>query len=314
MIVRLGYVSISKALDNVTPSSTVTYTNFKNEGFPVEKLTNKIKNNLESLRKIMYYNIKNNIHFYRITSNLIPLATHKEVSYDYINPNLTAFNKVAELINKYNVRVDMHPDQYVVLNSTKKNVVEQSINILKYHYKVLDALKIKNPLLILHVGSCEFGKKASLTRFINNFNKLPYCIRKCVAIENDDKIFNIKDVLELCKKLNVPMVLDYHHFVCNNEGEKIEDYLPCIFKTWYNNVPKVHFSSPKSKLKKDFRAHHEYINEDDFINFTLELKKVNFDVDVMIEAKGKDDALFRLVRQLKYKTDYKFIDETTFSI
>ena len=32
----------------------------------------------------------------------------------------------------------------------------------------------------------------------------------------------------------------------------------------------------------------------------------------MIEAKMKDDALFRLVRELKYKTNYKFIDDTSF--
>lgn len=31
----------------------------------------------------------------------------------------------------------------------------------------------------------------------------------------------------------------------------------------------------------------------------------------MLEAKAKDDALFRLIRELKYKTNYTFIDETT---
>ena len=34
----------------------------------------------------------------------------------------------------------------------------------------------------------------------------------------------------------------------------------------------------------------------------------------MLEAKGKDEALFRLVRQLKYKTNYHFIDETSFEV
>jgi len=31
-----------------------------------------------------------------------------------------------------------------------------------------------------------------------------------------------------------------------------------------------------------------------------------------LEAKAKDDALYRLVRELKYKTNYTFIDESTF--
>ena len=34
----------------------------------------------------------------------------------------------------------------------------------------------------------------------------------------------------------------------------------------------------------------------------------------MIEAKMEDDSLFRLVRELKYKTDYNFIDDTTFIV
>ena len=47
---------------------------------------------------------------------------------------------------------------------------------------------------------------------------------------------------------------------------------------------------------------------------SYDTKKLPYDIDIMIEAKGKDDALFKLVRELKYKTNYKFIDETTFII
>ena len=155
------------------------------------------------------------------------------------------------------------------------------------------------------------GKKASITRFINNFNKLPNHIQRCIAVENDDKVYNVKDVLELCNKLNLPMVLDYHHFMCNNDGENIEEYLPKILNTWKNINPKFHFSSPKSKLKKEFRSHHDYINSDDFIKFIELLKPYNKDIDIMLEAKAKDDALSRLVRELKYKTNYEFIDEST---
>ena len=34
----------------------------------------------------------------------------------------------------------------------------------------------------------------------------------------------------------------------------------------------------------------------------------------MIEAKAKDEAVFKLIRELKFKTNYKFIDETSFEI
>lgn len=312
MRVRLGYVALSKALEDVTTSSTITYTNYINKNYNTSKLLEITKNNLDSLYKIIKYNVKNNFHFYRLTSKLVPLATHDKVDFDYITPFLDEYKKIGKLINDNNIRVDTHPDQYAVLNSMDSKIVKNTVEILEYHYKIMDALGIKDKIIILHVGSSACGKKASITRFINNFNKLPDHIKKCIAVENDDKVYNIKDVLELCHKINVPMVLDYHHFICNNEKEDINDYLKEIIDTWCEKLPKMHFSSPKSKLKKEFRSHSNYINKECFIKFINILKKQDKDIDIMLEAKAKDDAISRLVRCLKYETNYKFVNETTF--
>lgn len=314
MKVRLGYVALSKALDDVTTSSTITYTNYINKNYNTSKLLEITKNNLDSLYEIIKYNVKNNFHFYRLTSKLVPLATHDKVDFDYITPLLDEYKKIGKLINDNNIRVDTHPDQYAVLNSMDSKIVKNTVEILEYHYKIMDAIGIKDKIIILHVGSSACGKKASITRFINNFNKLPDHIKKCIAVENDDKVYNIKDVLELCHKINVPMVLDYHHFICNNEKEDINDYLKEIIDTWDGRLPKMHFSSPKSKLKKEFRSHSDYINKECFIKFINILKKQDKDIDIMLEAKAKDDAVSRLVRYLKYETNYKFLDETTFII
>lgn len=312
MKVRLGYVALSKALDDITTSSTITYTNYINKNYNTSKLLEITKNNLDSLYEIIKYNVKNNFHFYRLTSKLVPLATHDKVNFDYITPFLDKYKKIGKLINDNNIRVDTHPDQYAVLNSMDSKIVKNTVEILEYHYKIMEALGIKDKIIILHVGSSACGKKASITRFINNFNKLPDHIKKCIAVENDDKVYNIKDVLELCHKINVPMVLDYHHFICNNEKEDINDYLKEIIDTWCEKLPKMHFSSPKSKLKKEFRSHSDYINKECFIEFINILKKQDKDIDIMLEAKAKDDAISRLVRCLKYETNYKFVNETTF--
>lgn len=314
MKVRLGYVALSKALEDVTTSSTITYTNYINKNYNTSKLLEITKNNLDSLYEIIKYNVKNNFHFYRLTSKLVPLATHDKVDFDYITPLLDEYKKIGKLINDNNIRVDTHPDQYAVLNSMDSKIVKNTVEILEYHYKIMDAIGIKDKIIILHVGSSACGKKASITRFINNFNKLPDHIKKCIAVENDDKVYNIKDVLELCHKINVPMVLDYHHFICNNEKEDINDYLKEIIDTWDGKLPKMHFSSPKSKLKKEFRSHSDYINKECFIKFINILKKQDKDIDIMLEAKAKDDAVSRLARYLKYETNYKFLDETTFII
>ena len=311
MIIRLGYVALSKTLEGITSSSTVTYTNFKKDK-DYSKLELVTISNLEDLLKILKYNIKNNVHFYRLSSNLIPLATHREVEFDYLNLFQDYYKEIGDVIASSKMRVSMHPGQFCVINSTKKEVVEESINILKYHYNLLEKMNIKDKTIVIHVGSSTLGTKNSLTRFINNFKVLPEYIKEAIVVENDDKVFNIEDCIYLGNVLNIPVVLDYHHFLCNGTGKDISEYLDDIFATWKDRKPKIHFSSPKSK--KEYRSHHEYINSDDFINFLEKVKRCGRDIDIMIEAKGKDEALFRLVRELKYKTNYHFIDETSFEI
>lgn len=311
MKVRLGYVALPLTI-NITASKTITLTNYKKLGKKrgEEKREKIFLENLNNLLEILKYNQKNNIHFYRMTSHLVPLLTYKD-SYD--NILVKHKDKLAEIgkfIKDNDMRVDIHPDQFNVLNSSNKDVVEATINNLNYYNDLMNKLLL-NTNIILHVGSSQNGKKESIERFIDGFNKLNSSIKKKLVVENDDKVFNIRNVLSLSKKINVPVVLDYHHFLVNKNNERIEDYILDIFNTW-KTTPKIHFSSPKNKKEK--RTHNNYIDSDTFISFIEKIKFTNRDFDVMIEAKKKDEALFKLVRELKYKTNYKFIDETTFIV
>lgn len=243
-----------------------------------------------------------------MSSDIIPLATKDDVHFDYVSNYRDIYERIVAKIRINDMRVDFHPDQFCVLNSIKKEVVENSIKILEYHYKLLYALGITDKTLIIHVGSGALGKDNSIKIFINTYNKLPKYLRDVVAIENDDKVFNVEDVLSISDIIGIPVVLDYHHYKCNKSDIDIEK----ILNSWKNKRPKMHFST--SRNSRNFRSHSEYVDSDEFINFIDEIKKYNRDVDVMIEAKGKDDALFRLVRELKQKTNYMFIDETSFYV
>lgn len=312
MRIRLGYACISETLP-ITSSSTYTYTNFCKEK-DLKKLDSIIKSNLLALKELLIYNIKNNIHFFRFSSGIIPLATMDDVQFNYFNNYTDLYDEIGRLVKKYKLRVDFHPSEFCVLNSTRQDVINSSINILEYHYNLLDYFSINYKTLVLHVGGCTFGKDKSITRFCNNFKKLSKCIQSCIAIENDDKIFTVSDCLKIHDIINVPIVFDYHHYLCNSGEEKFDDFIEKVFSSWNGQTPKMHFSSPKSKLKKERRSHHDYINSDSFIDFIEKIKTYDQDIDIMIEAKKKDEALFRLVRELKYKTNYKFIDETTFIV
>lgn len=314
MKIRLGYVAISLTV-NVTSSKTITYTNYQklNEREKISKIDNIINQNFENLKNILTYNFKNEIHFYRLGPNIIPLATHPNIDIDYVKPYEKNWRQIGYLIKLYNIRVDTHPDHFCVLNSPKKEVINQSIKILNYHKNIFNAMKI-NGKTILHVGGTYGDKNKSIIKFIDNFKKLDKDIQKMIILENDDKTYNIKDTLYICETLNIPMVLDYHHYKCNNEGEKLEEYLPKIIDTWKNEKlnPKMHFSSPKNK--RNIKAHSNYINSDDFIEFLNIIKSLNKDIDIMLECKNKDEALFKLTREIKTKTNFTFVNQTTIKI
>lgn len=236
MKIRLGYACISKTLSNVTTSSTITYTTFQKDK-DYKKIDTAIKSNLNALKEILTYNIKNNIHFFRLSSKLIPLATKSDVIFDYIDPYKDYYHSIAKIIKDNKLRIDFHPDEFCVLNSTKSEVVKNSIAILEYHYNLLKVLEIKNKILVLHIGGNTFGKKNSISRFINNFNTLSKDIQESIAIENDDKIFNIRDCVYISKNINVPVILDYHHHICNHDELDINDYLKDILSSWHNTTP-----------------------------------------------------------------------------
>lgn len=308
MNIRLGYACISKTLD-ITSSHTITYTNYEKTRNKEEKLIEITNKNLNNLEEILKYNIKNNIHFYRMSSKIIPLATHPNIKINLLNIFKEKLEYIGNIIKENNLRVDIHLDEYCVLNSTNPNIVNSTINIIKFYKNMLKTMNIES-YMILHIGSSAFGIEKSITRFINNFKKLDEESKNMIILENDDKVFKIEDVLKICKTINIPMVLDYHHYKCN-KVEPLEHHIKEIINTWKGKTPKMHLSSKKNN--KEFRSHHDYIDINDFIELTNILKTQNKNIDIMIEAKQKDMALFKLIRELKYK-DYKLIDETTICI
>ena len=313
MRVRLGYVAISKKLGKkVTSSSTVTFSNYNKITLPekkLEKLRSVAASNLRDLETLIRYNIDNNIHFYRITSALIPLVTHPEVGYwghrEFLKND---FEYVGKLISDSKMRVDTHPDEFNVINSINPKVIENTkINLLR-QAEWFEDFKYDLGKMVIHIGGATNGKKAGLERFITNFATFPYEVKSKIIIENDDKTYTAQETLNLCNELNLPMVLDVHHHNCNNNGESIYELIPKIFSTWKNE------NLPPRDGEKD-RKHSDFINANDFITFLENIKSFNTDIDIMLECKEKDLALFKLADDIKVlKPGYKWVDKSTFIV
>ncbi|ACD52140.1 UV damage repair endonuclease UvdE [Clostridium botulinum] len=320
MKVRLGYVSIAMNLGKkVTSSSTVTFKNYSKiteQEKKNEKLKSVTLSNLNDLIKILKYNIENNIHFYRITSALIPLVTHPEVGYwGHRELFKKDFKYIGGIIKESNMRVDTHPDEFNVINSINPQVVENTkLNLIR-QAEWFEDFDYKEGKMVIHLGGATGGKEEGIKRFIKNFKEFPKEITSRLIIENDDKTYTAREILNVCEELEVPMVLDVHHHNCNNSGENIMELIEDIFNTWNEESlpPKIHFSTPRENEKD--RKHSDFINSSDFVDFIEKTKVIDRDFDVMLECKQKDLALFKLVEEIKkIKPNYKWIDQSTFEV
>lgn len=317
---RLGYVAMTLNLVDCSPSNTVTLTSFNKLAgeearlYRLRKLTRK---NLENTLRILRYNQAYNIKVYRLTSKLVPLATHPIIEHwDYIADFKEEFREIGDFAKENDFRISAHPDHYTLINSASEKVVADALADLDYHVKVYEAMGLSDCRykLVIHVGGLYKDKPTSIHRFKESFRKLPDRIRCRIILENDDKSYTAADVLGICKELQIPMVLDVHHHRCVNNGERLEELLPQIFDTWKDEVfpPKIHFSSPK--CEKDFRSHADWIESEEFVHFLQIVRETGRDFDVMLEAKSKDSALLQLSEQLGAVDWVRKINEAEFEM
>jgi UV DNA damage endonuclease len=302
MKIRLGYVAISMRLPDSSPNKTVTLKSLekidkKMWNSKVEKIS---KLNIANTMRIIRYNDAYGIKLYRLTSKIVPLATHRELSnWDWKTDLKNDFKELGKCIKETSMRVSTHPDHFTLLNSPRSEVLEASIKDLDYHCSMFELMELDSSYkMVLHIGGVYKNKEESIKRFYDGFNILEERIKSRIILENDDKMFNAADVLKISNELGVPMVLDVHHDKCNPSPYEVRDIIKDVFATWRGEKfpPKVHLSSPKSE--KDFRSHHDFINLDDFALFINKSKEANQDVDVMIEAKMKDSAVFKLIEDM----------------
>ncbi len=311
MKIRLGFVAMSLELEDASPSKTVTYKSISkipDHDVRIRKLERLTKENLQNTLRVLRHAYAHRIEFYRFTSKLVPLATHEVAEgWDYVSACKAEFESIGTFVKENNMRVGLHPDHFTVINSPKEDVFQKALADLEYHDNILQAMNLdESAKLVLHVGGKYGSKEPSIERFMKNFRTLPERIQNRIILENDDKIYTANDVLSICRQLDIPMVLDFHHHRCNPGETVLSELLPNIMKTWPGELqPKMHLSSPKNE--KDFRSHADDIGWDDFSWIIHQLKPLDMDADIMLEAKNKDLAVLHISEAIKKNTDWQLM-------
>ena len=244
---------------------------------------------------------------FRISSDIIPFGSHSINDIDWWNLFKDELNLCEKYAKENNIRLSMHPGQYTVLNSPSENIVLNSIRDIEYHTKFLDSLNLDyTNKIILHVGGVYGDKKSAMKRFQDNFKRLSDSAKKRLTIENDERNYNIEEVLYIANNINIPVIFDNLHYHLNKETvklESIEKILENVKSTWSSNDGnmKLHYSDQSTNKK--LGAHSNFVYTKNFLNYYKKTKKIN--PDIMIEVKDKEISAIKCIHCTNKNIDFK---------
>jgi len=281
--------------DRITTNRTMIKRTFQEKG--IEYASSLALLNILDLQKVLEWNVQHGINFFRLSSNVFPWASeyqlHDMPDYEAI---YEACERSGNYIRQHGIRITSHPGPFNKLASPKERVFENTKRDLEIHGEFFDMLGLPRDhyaKINIHVGAAYNNKPVALDTFVRNFERLPVSVTSRLTVENDDRqsLYSTQELYDgVFTRTGIPIVFDYHHhgFCTGDLTEK--QALELAISTWGDIKPVVHYSESRAEEKKDAKirphAHSDYVNGpvDDY----------GYDLDVMIEAKAKELALFKL--------------------
>ena len=295
--VRLGLCCINTVLreQNIFCSRTCRLETFHKKG--VEYIEGIIHENLKDLLRMLEWNEQHGIHLMRISSEIMPhKSNHRapEYSMEPFQPMLTT---IGEYARQHGHRLTLHPGHFNVVATPEEDKFQNTIRDLDWQAEMLDRMGCGvDSIMVVHGGGTYGDKEAAKIRWIEQFRRLPERVRRRLVLENCEKNFSVEDCLFISEAVNIPVIFDTHHYDCYKLFHPTEillparQYMPKVLETWSrrNIRPKFHISQQRPGAPVG--AHSDYI--DAVPDYLLELSNI----DIMVEAKMKEQAIFKLLR------------------
>jgi len=268
---------------------------FRLRSYTEERLVETVSANLACLKEMLEFNLENNVLFFRISSDLVPFASHPVCRFDWQKHFHEAFRTIGRIIKKNGMRINMHPDQFTLINSRDPDIFDRSRRELAYHAQILELLGLDATAKIqIHVGGVYGDKNESMSRFVERYRQLETEIRKRLVIENDDRSYTLSDCLQIHKAADIPVVFDVLHHSILSSGEELQDALRKTAVTWKHKdgIPMVDYGPPGKKKSKV--SHADTLDPAAFRDLLKSTRPLDF--DVMLEIKDKERSALQALR------------------
>lgn len=283
---RIGYVGTNLGLGTKTRT-------FRLAGFTIERARETALANIADILTCLRWNAERDIRFYRITSNIIPFASHPVSNgWEWEVELRDELAEIGRFAAEQGIRLGTHPGQYTLINAPRPEVVAASVAELTYHSTFLDTIGApQDARMQIHVGGIYGEKEASMQRWIEVFPRLPERIRWRLSIENDERLYGLQDCLKINEAVGIPIIFDVFHHSLLNEGEGLPAAYDAVRRTWdAKTTGPIQLDYSSQNADKRFGAHTDSIDEADFARF---LETAPSEADVMLEIKDKETSAMK---------------------
>jgi UV DNA damage endonuclease len=283
---KIGYPVTNLGLGCITSHT------FRLAALSEERLFATVEENLDCLEQTLQWNVAHNLLFYRISSGLIPFASHPSMVYDWQGRFAEQLARIGTYIRDHDFRISMHPGQYVVINSPHQTTFENSVRELQYHSELLDLMGLDETHKVqIHLGGLHGNPAESTQTFIDRYKELPAAVRQRLVIENDERIASLQDCLKINAATSIPVLFDTLHHQVNNAGETVLKGVKLAMATWQekDGLPMIDYSTQNPDKKTG--AHAITLDTDKFRAFAKSLKAL--DIDIMFEIKNKEASVLQ---------------------
>lgn len=289
---NLGYACINVSLSNegITTNRGMIKRTFQERG--VAYASQLALQNVQALYQILRWNVSNGIRVFRITSELFPWASEYELE---AMPDFRAIREVLEACGRLPIRVSTHPGPFNKMAGSGATL-ENTIKDLEIHARLFDLMGLPPShwnKINIHVGGAYGDKAESIRRFAENFKLLSVSLQRRLTVENDDKpgLYTVADLIVLHELTGIPIVFDYFHHSLHSGGLTEEEAFLLAYGTW-DMRPVFHYSSSRRDHEEPaakVEAHADFVYEP--------INTYGRDVDIVLEAKMKEQALMRYREQ-----------------
>jgi UV DNA damage endonuclease len=290
----------SVVYENVLNQSNLQLGAYKAGKYTDDRLRETYINNIQEHINFFPNLLNNNIRSFRLSSAVFPLFEFVGNKMQQDAELISKLQQLGKLFLDNNIRVTTHPGQFVIINSDTDKIIEKSILELSYHAWTFDTMGL--PLTPYHAINIHGGKRGKIEKLIEVANSLPDNIKKRLTFENDERCYNVKQLVQVHEKTGIPVVFDSHHYTFNVDDLALPDAFAQSIKTWGNTKPLQHISNTELGMESgsfsEKRAHSNYIRY--VPELQLEAAR-NDTVDIDVEAKMKNLAIFKMRQEYDIK-------------